>query len=214
MKTEELIHLLVRETAPVRRSFTPPLLALALMAIALTASMGGAWLMGMRPDLSGALANPFFLLLNAVLLGLLALTASASGALAVPGRVRRLRPRALLGGVMLAAVVFVFLLRWPWLYGVSWSLWLSWGASCTLRTLVLGGPVAVAGIWLHRLGAPAHPAVSGGLIGGAAGSQGANAMGWACEIDEPMHVLLWHFLIPTAVLTVLGAWAGRRWLRW
>lgn len=214
MRTEDLIDLLTRESAPARRSPSPTLLAVALVAFALAASMAGTWLMGTRPDLSGALASPSFLLANAVLFSLLALAAAGSGALAVPGRVRRLRPRVLLGGAVLAAVILVFLLRWPWLYGVSWGLWLSWGASCTLRTLVLGGPAAAAGIWLHRLGAPTHPAVSGGLIGGAAGSQGANAMGWACEIDEPMHVLLWHFLIPTALLTALGAWAGRRWLCW
>jgi hypothetical protein len=214
MRTEELIDLLAREAVPVRRSPPPALLAALLVAFALAASMAGAWLMGTRPDLSGALANPSFLLANAVLFGLLALAAAGSGALAVPGRVRRLRPRAVLGALLLAAAILVFLLRWPWLYGVSWGLWLSWGANCTLRTLVLGGPATAVGIWLHRRGASTQPALSGGLIGGAAGSQGANAMGWACGIDEPLHVLLWHFVIPTVLLAALGAWAGRRWLRW
>jgi hypothetical protein len=154
-----------------------------------------------------------FLMINTMLLLTLGAAALALGTLAVPGR-HRFKTQLIFGGAMLAAVIGMFLMRRPWIYGVGWGVWFALGGYCTLRTLFLGALPAAGGLWLHRHGAPMYPSVSGGLIGGAAGTQGANAMGWACEIDEPMHVLVWHFLLPAALLALIGAWAGRRWLRW
>jgi hypothetical protein len=213
MKTDELIQSLVLEARPVRPLASPARLAAALALCAVAVTLLGAWLLGLRPDLGGQLLDRRFLMINSMLLMTLGAAALALGTLAVPGR-RRFKVRIAFGLILLAVLIGMFLMRRPWFSGVGWGLWFSIGAYCTARTLLLGALPAAAGLWMHRHGAPMHPAVSGGLIGGAAGSQGANAMGWACEIDEPMHVLVWHFLIPSALLAVLGVWAGRRWLRW
>jgi hypothetical protein len=213
MKTDELIQSLVGEAQPVRPMASPLKQAAALVLCAVAASLLGAWLLGMRPDLAERLVERRFLMINTMLLLTLAGAALALGTLAVPGR-RRFKAQIAFALILLAAVIGMFLMRWPWLHGVAWGAWFGVGAYCTARTLLLGALPAAAGFWMHRHGAPMHPAVSGGLIGAAAGSQGANAMGWACEIDEPLHVLVWHFLLPSALLAVLGVWAGRRWLRW
>jgi len=214
MKTEDLIESLVHDARPVRRLPSPLMLAAGLVLAALLISMAGAWAMGVRPDLAVTMLSRRFIMINSMLLITLGGVAFALGSLSIPSRKRRFKMQVILGLAMIAVLVGMFLMRWPWFYGVGWGTWGMMGLYCTARTLVLGGLPAVAGIWMHRHGAPMNPGLSGGLIGGAAGSQGANAMGWSCDIDEPMHVLVWHFLIPTAVLAAVGFWAGRRWLRW
>jgi len=214
MKTEDLIESLACDAKPVRRLPSPQMLAAGLVLAALVLSMAGAWAMGVRADLAETVESRRFIMINAMLLVTLGGVAFALGTLSVPGRRRRIKPQVVLGLVLAAVLVGMFLMRWPWFYGMGWGTWGLFGVYCTARTLILGGLPAAAGLWMHRHGAPMNPGMSGGLIGAATGSQGANAMGWSCDIDEPMHVLVWHFLVPTAVLAVAGFWAGRRWLRW
>jgi hypothetical protein len=214
MKTEELIDSLVLDAKPVRRLPSPVTLAAGLVLCALAASMTGAWFFGIRADLADQVFSRRFIMINTMLLMTLGAAALALSTLAIPGRKRRLKVQAVFGAATVAVLIGMFLMRWPWFHGMGWGAWFSIGAYCTLRALLLGALPTAAGMWLHRHGAPMNPGISGGLIGGAAGSQGANAMGWACEVDEPMHVLVWHFLLPTALLAAAGIWAGRRWLRW
>jgi hypothetical protein len=184
------------------------------VVVGVLGSLAGSWLLGLRPDLALALATRRFLMINTMLLIALGGVAFILGTLSIPGRQWRLKVQLIVGAIAFGIIVGMFLMRWPWFYGMNWRLWCDIGIGCTIRTLLLGAPATGAGMWLHRHGAPVNPGVSGGLIGAASGTQGANAMGWSCPVDEPMHVLLSHFLLPVAMMALAGMWAGRRWLRW
>lgn len=214
MKTEELIESLVHDAKPVRRMPSPAVLAAVLALSAVVTSLLGVSVLGFRPDVGTGLFDRRFIMINTMLLLTLGAAAFVLSTLAIPGRQRRFKVQAIFGGIVLAVLLGMFLMRWPWFYGLEWRLWCNAGLFCTVRTVFLGAPATGLGVWMHRHGAPMNPGVSGGLIGGATGAQGANAMGWACDFDEPMHVLVSHFLIPTAILTLIGVWSGRRWLRW
>lgn len=77
-----------------------------------------------------------------------------------------------------------------------------------LSLLPLGAALAV----LSR-GAPTSPVAAGASAGLAAGAAGALVYATVCPDDSPLFLALWYG-IAVAVVTGLGALAGRRWLRW
>lgn len=214
MKTEELIDSLVHDAKPVRRMPSPVLLAVALIVTGVVSSLAGAWLMGVRPDFGWDVFNRRFIMINSMLVFTLGAAAFVLATMSIPGRQRRQKIQLIFGLAVFTVIVGMFLMRWPWVYGMGWNAWLVAGGWCVGRGVLLGAIPTGVGVWLHSRGAPMNPGVSGGLIGGASATQGANATGWCCDIEEPAHVLLCHFLIPTVILSLIGVWAGRRWLRW
>jgi hypothetical protein len=73
-------------------------------------------------------------------------------------------------------------------------------------------PLAAAMAVLSR-GAPLSPAAAGAGAGLAAGAAGALVYAMVCPDDSPLFLALWYG-IAVAVVTALGALAGRRLLRW
>jgi hypothetical protein len=74
----------------------------------------------------------------------------------------------------------------------------------------------VPGWWLFamlRRAAPLRRAWAGALATLAAVAIGATATQFICPIDDPAHQLVGHML-PVAVLSMLGAIAGLRYLNW
>ncbi len=166
---------------------------------------------GLRANLFGALQNPVVLAKSVLplILGGLALRLALSSArpeaelrllaLAVPAGVA-----AILFGVWAAGTAPPDL--WPAIRGNT-------ALDCLISVSGLSiGPVVV-GVAMLRRGATTRPALSGALIGLAAG--GAVAAGYAlhCPEDSPLFFVVWYGL-GIAIAGAVGALAGHRFLRW
>lgn len=86
-------------------------------------------------------------------------------------------------------------------------------AACLVSITALSLAPLAAGLALLRRGAPLRPALSGALIGLAAGAGAAAGYALHCTEDSPLFFVLWYGM-GIAIAAGLGALAGRRWLRW
>ena len=97
----------------------------------------------------------------------------------------------------------------------SWStrLWGNSPGACFLCVTALSLPILVATLVALRDGAPSHPRLCGAMAGLLAGGIAAALYTLHCPEDSLLFVASWH--VP-AVLTVtlFGALAAGRWLRW
>ncbi len=197
-----LVDRLVSDAAPVRRLWSPEArlvawLGLVVVTLAVAASRT------LRPDLMTRLEAPDLLLEElAVALGA-GLVALAALRAAVPGRSLGR------GGIWLAALAFglalLLVLRAPvhaWPYGL-----LELGLPCILRSVAWAAlPLAALFVALRR-GAALAPARAGALAGAAAFGFASLAVRICCQLDEAVHLLLFH-AGPVAAGTVGSAVLG------
>lgn len=213
METDELIHSLSGNLAPVAPGAVARRIAtgLGLGALASTAVMLG-WL-GLRADLAQALETPMFWMK----FGYAALTgvflAGVLTRLARPA----VRPGllALVAGAPLLAVATMAVVRLAnappqlqhaLLMGHSSSL-------CPWRILVIGLPPLVGAVWAVRGLAPTRLLPAGLVAGGCAGALGAAIYAFACNETSAPFLAIWYTL-GMALVAAVGATAGSRLLRW
>lgn len=206
--TQDLIaHLATRPApAPFR-----PAATLAGMLVMLALGLGLFWLvLGIRTDLGDAWAQipvraktVLPALLSLVAVGLALRSARPAGR--VP-----LWPLALPVALALTLVLGrLATADGPWLVEAVGQTAL---ACLTAITLLSTLPLA-AGICLLRRAAPTQPALTGALLGLAAG--GGVAAGYAlhCTEDSPLFFVCWYGLA-IGLTCGVGAWMGNRFLRW
>jgi hypothetical protein len=211
MKTDDLIAALVADRAASGRSLARRL------AFALT---GGGLLslglffaaIGLREDLAPALTTwRFDLKLGLVLLALVlafGLCRALASPVAPPHPGRRLLPLAAAAVVAIAAELFI-LAPSAWgthLVGTKWLV-------CLTAIPMLSLAPLVAVLLILRSAAPASPALAGAAAGLLASAAGAALYAFGCFDDSPLFVATWYTLAALLV-TVVGALAGHRLLRW
>lgn len=213
MNTDELIGLLAADTTPVPARAGERRLVAAVAGGAVLALLWVLTTLGPRADLAAvATSAPF-----AAKLGVPLMVAVAGG-LAV---FRLAHPGMRLGPLLVWAALPVLLLWtvavWVWigtaagdraalLWGQTWRV-------CSFNVAVTALPVLVLALWYLRGMAPTRPGWAGAAAGWLAGGVGAAAYALHCpEMDAPF-LAVW-YVLGMAVPTVLGAVAGRRWLRW
>jgi hypothetical protein len=207
-ETEELIVDLVAGLAPVQR--LPPI-SIRLMrwfAVALVTAAAAVWFIGLRADVSRAMATPIVLLS----LGLAVAAFGSAGALAlrlsIPGADQSVGLRWM--PVTIVAVWVAGLMLLARNAGVSWTALVHepFHAACVFRvvaiavlpTIWLAGEVR-RGFALHAVSATALAALGGGALA-------AMAVQLVCPIDRPAHLLVSHVL-PMLGLVMAATVAAR-----
>jgi hypothetical protein len=212
METNDLIKALSadagRHAPSFRRTWTAAL-ALAIAVAILVFAVG----LGPRPDISAAAETVRFLFKFVVTI-MLALTAlPALFALSRPEGVGRAGLVPLVAApLVLFAAVFIELTTVPqaeWgarLVGVN-------SPECLYLIALIGiGPLALFILALRRA-APGRPQLAGAIAGLAAGGIAATLYAAHCTDDSPLFVATW-YTTAIAMLTALGAFAGRVFARW
>ena len=213
MRTDELIVELARSAGPVRplpspsirlaqwTAATAPLMALAVIVI------------GPRADIVTAMAKPTFLGMALVTIGTALLSAGSALVLSIPGAERsvwqRILPLLAVGVWTLALAYFLNtdgsavprLLEWPL------------HVSCLIEIAGFSVIPGWALFTMLRRAAPLQRAWSGALAMLATAAIAAAATQFICSVDDPAHQLVGHVL-PVAVLSILGAIVGQRFLNW
>jgi hypothetical protein len=212
METNDLIKALGADTGKSGVSFGCMWTIVLLLAAAIAAVVFFA-AVGPRADI-GQAAETFRFLFKFVVTGLLAATAvPLLTALARPQRVSRGKLALLATApLLLLASVVVELAMVPsaeWgsrLMGVN----MRW---CMSFIPLMGiGPLALF-ILALRNAAPGRPQLAGAVAGLAAGGIAATLYAAHCTDDSPLFVATW-YTTAIAMLTALGALAGRAFARW
>ncbi len=212
MKTDDLIAALVKDQAA--RSPKPrTAIVCAVIAGAVIAAVFFMSFLNHRPDIAEA-AQTYRFLFKFVFT--LTLAASAIGLVfqifrpeALPGRWLWLI--ALAPGMLLAAALAEFLVMpsptWmPRMIGIS-------PLFCLFVICLLSIGPLLALLAALRYGAPSNPGLAGALAGLASGGVAAAVFVIHCPNDSPLFVITWYSLA-IGLVTLVGYFAGRRWLAW
>jgi hypothetical protein len=211
LRTDDLIRGLAADT---KRA---PGLGIGVVLALVAGLIGSALLFSMtlriRPDFDPMLAEPRLLLKFAVTLSL-----AASAAFLV---LRLSRPGAHAATIALALLVPVAILA----IGIGGEMAVSPADSlmpgmigrsarfCVPLIALMAAPILGALLLALRRGAPTRPALTGAVAGLVAGGLGAALYALHCTDDSPLFVLAW-YSIGIAIVTIAGAWIGRRVLAW
>ena len=212
VRTEDLIQEMVRDARPVRRLASPVWRLALWLGPSLLSSAAIVQAMGLRPDIQEKLAEPTYVievvaaLLTGVLAGLAALCATYPGR-PVWERFAPLPPLAV------------------WLGSLGdgcWRTLMRMGPDglhfmpdliCFPTIVIVGALPAFLIFRMVRRGAPTAPVSTMALAALAAAALGAAALRLFHPQDASVMVLVWQFG-SVALLTLLGAAAGQRILRW
>ncbi|HEY2752111.1 DUF1109 domain-containing protein [Phenylobacterium sp.] len=213
MKTDDLIHSLAGDLAPVAPGAVARRIALGLAGGALGATaIMLAWL-GVRPDLAQAVSTPMFWMK----FGYAALTGLALAAVLA----RLARPAVRTGGLVLVAAAPLALVAAMALYRMASAppeahhdlLMGHTSMLCPWRILVIGLPLLAGAVWAVRGLAPTRLLLAGLVAGGCAGGLGAAIYAFACDETAAPFLAVWYTL-GMALVAGLGALLGSRLLRW
>jgi hypothetical protein len=210
VKTDDLIQLLVKDSAPWR--FRSVLAAVVVGGIIIAAILFFAEI-GFRPDISEAVKSNRFLFKFVVTISLAVTAIWVTLSVGRPGGSLAHRGLALsIAPALLACALVVELLvlpesQWmPHLVGHNARLCL------TLIPLLSVGPLACL-LAALREGAPSSPGLAGAVAGLAASGIAATFYAANCTDDSALFVMTW-YPMATLIVTTAGYLVGRKLLRW
>jgi hypothetical protein len=214
MKTDRLIDALVTDRAT--RSSPGRSLGRSLVSALIVGGLASLVLffatLGIRTDIRSALTTWRFDLKIVLVLVALALAFSLCLAVSRPiasGReTLRLVPLAALATIAVGIEVVI-------LPGSAWANRLigTNALVCLCAIPLFSAAPLVAVLAILRTGAPASPTLAGAAAGLLAATAGAALYAFHCFDDSPLFVVTWYSLAAVPVI-LLGAFAGRRFLRW
>jgi hypothetical protein len=212
MKTDNLIAALAADAPSVAK----PIGRTVWVAVAAGAVAAAALFyygVGFRLDLATALSTPRFLF---KWLLTLTLVTSATGLvlhMARPGSIPAawVKALAIAPALLIVATIGELLVvpaaEWEGrLVGVN-------AVACVVLIPILSAAPLVALIWALRQGAPTRPMLAGAVAGLAAAGIGMFLYASHCRDDSPLFILAW-YVLGTAIVAVIGALLGARYLRW
>lgn len=212
--TEQLIKELAHAPATAKPVSPQRHIARILSVLGLYALVLQCWLLGLRPDLPLQLTRPLF---TAELLLLVVIMVSATAAAAYtmyPDMYQKKRLLLLpysVTGLLLAMMVVQ--LGMPMDARMVMPTESSHTVECTIYIGLASLLPAAAMIAYLKRGATVIPKQAGALIVLAATAMGALTLRLMETTDPASHQLVWHYL-PNFVFAMIGAQAGKWFLRW
>jgi len=214
MKTDELISQLAADLKAVKPPEKPlnfaskwSALVLGLMAVLLL-------VVKPRADILEALQKTGTLLEIFSFAGLLFTALLMVSWTSTPGRASPVRYSQLL----LSFLGFAGAIHFIGIFGISHELMMegidSAGSRCTLASAGFGVLAGALIAYKTRQGASTNPLMSGLLVGIASLGAAGVAITLDCGSENGMHIMLWHFLLPLALMTAAGFALGKKFLRW
>lgn len=212
MKTDELIEALVQDASRPARSAAQRVLGATLLG-ALFAGTLFAIVLGVRPDIRGAFETWRFAFKFILALTCMACAWWACLELSRP----EVRLKDVAGWIALAPALLAVAVVYE-LVAVPPSHWPeqavgNFAATCLVAIPLLSIVPLAALLAALRAGAPRVPASAGAVAGLLAGSLSAALYATHCPDDSPLFVAVWYTLA-VGLVTVVGALAGHRVLRW
>jgi len=211
MKTDDLIETLVKDRV---RTWRPrAAIVCALMAGALIAGIVFLSFLNPRSDIAEAAGTYRFLFKIVFSLALAAsaivLVLQAFRPESPPGRwlwLVALAPITLMAAALAELMIMPSSTWLPRMMGIN-------PFFCFIAICVLSIGPLLAFFAALRYGAPSNPGLAGAFAGLASGGIAAAVFVIHCPNDSPLFVAVWYSLA-IGLVTVVGYFAGRRWLAW
>lgn len=212
MKTEKLIEALVQDIARPQRSTAKRMLGATVLGVLVAGPMFVLTL-GIRSDIGSAFETWRFVLKPVLSLVCVACAWWACLHLSRPEvRWRDVAPWIAVPPALLAVAVLYELATMP--PGQWYDLAVGRYARICLTAIPLLSIVPLIALLIAlRAGAPRSPATTGAIAGLLAGGLSAALYATHCPDDSPLFVAIWYTLA-VGLVTLTGALAGRRVLRW
>jgi hypothetical protein len=211
METEQLIRTLAADNAYRARPVAYVLAVALLSAAPVSAAMFFATL-GVRPDVMTAMHNPFFDMKFVVTLTMAVTAIAVSLHLSRPEASLRGWGWLLLIPAGILAVEIGSEMMIPQRLPMMTRLIGSNSRVCMTAIPLMSLPLLAAALVGLRRGAPTRPAVAGAIAGMLSAGLAATLYASHCTDDSPLFVATWYTL-STALVTMIGALAGSRLLR-
>lgn len=208
MASDKLIQDLVDDLKPVKRQMSPRVLAFWMSGFMLVVAAGFISFSGLRPDLFAVVRKPSFAVLLLFALAQIVFGIRGLGYLTNPGRsyIWRTIPwwtAFLAGGMVLAETLSLD--HDHWAAGLDSS-----GLHCAQYTLLVSVSGFAGLFYILRKRVVLNGALTGALIGVASVASGWLAISLVCGVENPVHILLYHLLLPGVIAVAVGAVVGRR----
>jgi len=213
MKTKSLIDDLSKNLAPSKAIPKTVVRTFQILAVALLGVGSIFILFSVRNDLHSIVDSPIFIFSGLVLVLAWTLASYSLSILQIP--TIEDKKYLILALLAVCTLVFVYLVRgvfWgsaPIQEGLAPS-----GVKCSLDILFLSTLPGVLLFFLLRKGAPVQISLVGANTGLCCAMLGAFALQFSCPSNLDIHLLVWHLLIPFAVLFSFGAWLAQKFLKW
>ena len=207
MKTEDLISSLSEKNTPAPE-IRPPFARFVLWLLAALFSVGaGIAVFGLRHDHGDLLSDPVHIAQSIFSMLLAASSALSAFFLSVPDRSRRWTTVVPAGGAFLWLIAIVVSL-----YGTEHADG-GLGFSCVRDILVLAAPPGLVLFIMLRRAAPLRPGKVSLFAALAVAALGALGTQFICTNDDPLHILIWHY-VPVFVVGWFGVALGHKILKW
>jgi hypothetical protein len=207
---EQLVKQLSSEATPIRPVPSPWMLSLKWSTMTFTYLLVILAISGVRPDLTQALQDPWFVA-ELVLLILTLLASNLGGALLAFPDLHQQRPLAYTPVALFA--VFSILLAFAWHADTPPAPFPVHSFECTLDITYLSLLPAALAFFVLRRYASTHPHWTGSIALLSSFSVGALWLRLYEVNDSILHVVQWHYL-PMIVVGFLGWMLGARLLKW
>jgi hypothetical protein len=214
MKTDDLIHQLAQNLKPVTSQMRPGRFVGMGLFVALIAILLGLAAFSVRSDFLVCCTNPLFimdLLLSLTMLvgGLWLVAKLRNPTFHVQSWHKRGLIAVLLVDIGLHFSRMLSLGRYAWTQGLAIE-----GFSCSWSMMLAAALPIAFYLWQSRKGASTEPLQSGLFAAVAGWGAGGLMICIHCPVESSSHILLWHLLVPGALLIAMGIGLGRKFLRW
>ena len=212
--TNELITHLAKDAAPSSPLASPRVLFARMLLVFMVYFAIALPVMGLREDITLQLSRSLFL---AEIFTLAAISISALWALVHLAFPDQYQHRLALHAPLMTTAMFALLFAWEMTLPPEPHAFipaeLEHHFICTLCIVGVAIIPSALMFWLTKQGATARPRLAGFYAMLAAASIGCLLMRLIEQNDDPLHLLTYHYA-PTLAFAALGAWVGRRLLRW
>ena len=211
MKTDDLISMLA-EDAPVRTRLGPMLLRALILGTVFSAALL-LLTIGIRHNMATAIETARVLFKIATTLTLAVTACGLVFRIGRPGVPLKLASLALL--LPLALVIAGVATELTAIPEDAWRAALLGrnAAFCIFFIPVLSLAPLAGFIWALKNAAPENPTLGGAVAGLASAGLATALYAWHCPDDSPLFLATW-YTTATAIVTVIGAIIGSRYLRW
>lgn len=207
MKTNELISELTRNLEPVKKASDPKVSFLKWLSISFLCLGVGLLFFGVREDLHNVIYRFEFSAQLFITLALALLSSFSAFLLSIPDKKHTLVEALPIATGLLWLAFIAFALA------SSQDIKGGLGFNCVKEIITLGVLPAVALFSLLIRAAPLKKSKVGLFVLLSAAGLGAFGTQLICVNDDPLHVLLWHF-VPVIGIGLIGIFAGRMLFRW
>lgn len=210
MSKDSFLDDLVEDHKEVKSAESISLRFLRWILISALCIAAGVFSLGLREDWSALFTQPIYLVQNLLIMVMSLVTGFIAIRLSVPGNLKKKSLKKALSIPMISWLLLLGLIVLLSGYSPEKAFKISL-FSCSRDIIVIGALPGISLFFLILQGTTLNRSAAGYLSMIAAFGMGAWAVQFTCHNDDPIHILLWHFL-PVTLMGLIGIKLAKKFL--